>query len=279
MLMKLPKPMTLSNLAVLLLTLLGIQQPLQLCAARQLQQLNASISTHQQLLTDDSNPAQLQASVLACDSEQQMVMCGDIPYTQAYRSERAACCAMHQPMVLPAAAQQADLLATEQQRQVRRQIPRTDLTDGLLYPPNFEFGRCTTKQQATVPTFSGRSVTLRSFDVPKLDKGIIQRVKARVHSGLPQRIKDDINRLRTWNSGSGFQHPASCAGPYELAVMKERLRNNNNIQTAARDSLLYGTGVKQKMYWLPGGGTWAPPTNCPADGYFGPLPISRVQIK
>uniref|UniRef100_A0A383V947 Alginate lyase domain-containing protein n=1 Tax=Tetradesmus obliquus TaxID=3088 RepID=A0A383V947_TETOB len=271
--------MTSSKAVTLVLLLLGSQQILQPCAARQLQQLIASNSTHQQLLTDSSSAAQLQASASSCDSEKQMVMCGDIPYTLAFRAERVACCEMHQPMVLPAAAQQANSLATEQQRQVRRQIPRSDLTDGLLYPPRYEFGRCTTKQQATVPTFSGRAVTLRSFDVPKLDKGIIQRVKARVYSGLPQHIKDDINRMRSWHSGSGFQHPAACAGPFELAVMRERLRNNNNIQTAARDSLLYGTGVKQKNYWLPGGGTWAPPTNCPADGYVGPLPISKVQIK
>jgi hypothetical protein len=273
-------PLTMnSSKVVVLLLLLGNQLFPQPCAARQLQQMNASTSSTQHLITDASSPMQLDAFLLSCDSEKQMVMCGDIPYTKAFKAERAACCEMHQPRVLPAAAEEADLLATEQQRKVRRQIPRPDLSDALLYPPNYQFGKCTVKQQATVPTFSGRSVTLRSFDVPKLDKGIIQRVKARVFAGLPQRIKDDFHRVRRWDSSSGFQHPAACAGPYELALMKERLRNNNNIQTAARDSLLYGTGVKQKIYWLPNGGTWAPPTNCPADGYVGPLPISKVQIK
>jgi hypothetical protein len=266
-------------LPVIVLLLLGMQQLLQPCTARQLQQQNASISTKQQLLGDSNSSTQVEAIISSCNSDRQMVMCGDIPYTSAYRNERAACCEMHQPMVLPAVAQQANLLATEQQQQIRRQNPRPDLKDGLLYPPNYMFGTCTTRQQATVPSFNGRSVTLRSFDVPWLDKGLIQRVKARVYSGLPQRIKDDINRLRTWNSGSGFQHPAACPGPYELAVMKDRLRNHNNIQIAARDSLLHGVGVKQKNYWLPGGGTWSPPTNCPPEGYIGPLPISRVQIK
>jgi hypothetical protein len=277
--MKMRQQMTSSTVMVMLLLLLGMQLLLQPCAARQLLQLNASNSTQQQLLTARNDATQLGAIISSCNSERQMVMCGDIPYKSAYRAERAACCEMHQPMVLPAAAQQADLLATEQQRQNRRQNPRPDLTDGLLYAPNYMFGTCTTRQQATVPTFSGRSVTLRSFDVPRLDKGIIQRVKARVYSGLPQQIKDDVNRLRSWNSGSGFQHPAACPGPYELAVMKDRLRNNNNIQIAARDSLLYGVGVKQKNYWLPGGGTWSPPTDCPPTGYIGPLPISSVQIK
>lgn len=264
---------------VALLLLLSVQQLLQPCAAGQLQQLDASIGAHQQLPTNDTFAAPSEASISSCNSDQQMVMCGEIPYTPAHRVVRAACCDLHQPMVLPAAAQEADLLATEQQRQVQRQNPRSDLRDGLLYSPKYMFGTCTTRQQARVPSFSGRSVTLRSFDVPELDKGIIQRVKARVYSGLPQRIKDDINRVRTWNSGSGFQHPAACAGPYELAIMKDRLRTGNNIQAAARNSLLYGAGLKTKDYRLPGGGVWAPPTDCPVDGYVGPLPIAKVQMR
>eukprot|EP00882_Tetradesmus_deserticola_P011740 GHRQ01012420.1.p1 GENE.GHRQ01012420.1~~GHRQ01012420.1.p1 ORF type:complete len:271 (+),score=51.62 GHRQ01012420.1:245-1057(+) len=262
-----------------LMLLLSVQQLLHASAARQLQQVNASVTAPQQLLTDLSTPAQLQAPISSCDSDRQMVMCGDIPYTSAHRAERAACCGLHQPVVLPAAAQQAASLASDQQQQMRRQNPRSDLADGLSYPPAYMFGRCTTKQQAQIPAFSGRSVTVRSFDVPRLDRGIIQRVKARVYLGFPQQIKDDVYRMRYWNSVTGFQHPAACAGPFELAVMRDRLRSGNGIQTAARNSLLYGSGVKAKAYSSPGGSTWAPPTNCPIDGYVGPLPIGSVQMK
>lgn len=232
-----------------------------LCGAQHVQaQISAS---------NRNSSSRLDTPAQTCDSEMQMVMCSDIPATARYRAYRRECCRMHQPVVLTSEVHAAAAAAAAQQVTVQQQVQRGDLGTDLLYPPNYYFGKCTTQLQALVPAFNGNSVTIKSFNVPQFNMNLIKRVKTQVYSSLPQNIKNEISRIRTFNSGSGFQHPGTCAGPVELALMKQRLSNGYQITAAAKDSLLYGTGVKAKYYYNSDGSSWSPSTNCPADGYIG----------
>jgi hypothetical protein len=83
--------------------------------------------------------------------------------------------------------------------------------------------------------------------------------------------------IRSVNPTSGFLHPVGLVGPAELATLRYRLANNgfNSPQPGAFAVLLSGEGVPPKKY--PGG--WAPPINCPVEGYEGPMAMSKVEVK
>lgn len=70
-----------------------------------------------------------------------------------------------------------------------------------------------------------------------------------------------------------------ATGPLELALMKYRLNTGHAVTLTAKESLLTGRGVRPKIRQNPDGSSFAPPVDCPAEGYYGPLPMSGVQIK
>ncbi|KAF8067393.1 MER3 [Scenedesmus sp. PABB004] len=254
----------------------------------------------------------------ACGAEQQLVMCSDIPPGPATAAARAACCAAHAPAALPADVRAAAATADAAQQAVAASTPRGDLAGDLAWPPRYYFGSCTSQLSAQVPVFDGasRSVWVKAFPVPALPGDLIQRVKAKVYAGLPQAVRDDIGRMRTYSAASGFQvcvvcaharcaeaarprgrrlaaaapsaprpprraaqHPVAGPGPVELAVMRYRLAAGGRVAVAARDSLLTGAGVRPKVRVNPDGSTWAPPTSTPGDGYFGPLPMPKAAMR
>lgn len=152
-----------------------------------------------------------------CSSEQQVIMCGQIPLTQQFRSEWLTCCRLHRPVALWAAAQQSLSTAAEQQQVATAQTARGDLNGDLDYPPNYWFGKCTDQQAASVPVFVPNLVKVVSYPVPQLLRGVIQRVKAKVLAGIAEPVRKEHNRLRTFSGSSGFQHPAGTAGELVLA--------------------------------------------------------------
>jgi hypothetical protein len=78
------------------------------------------------------------------------------------------------------------------------------------------------------------------------------------------------------NPTSGFLHPVGLVGPAELATLRYRLADTaSSPQRGAYSVLLSGEGVPPKKY--PGG--WAPPIDCPLEGYAGPMAMSKVEVK
>lgn len=227
----------------------------------------------QQAAAASSDDAADPAAWAACSSEQQIIECGQIPFTA--QEDRAACCALNKPLP-PGAADGVNAAAA-----VAQQPARADLTGGLASGPNYKFGSCIQQATAAVPAFRDVSTppTLTYQAVPQLDKGAIQRIKAAALAALSDGVKANIGRSRSINSNSGFVHPGTTAGPAELALMRERLRAGSQTHQVARDSLLWGNNVRPKLRPAPDGGTWAPPTDTPADGYYGPLAMQRVKTK
>jgi hypothetical protein len=69
------------------------------------------------------------------------------------------------------------------------------------------------------------------------------------------------------------------AGPAELVLMQRRLQARQQPQHAAQRALLSGGGVRPKYYIVPETGLkWAPPVDCPPEGYKGPYAIPEVNI-
>jgi hypothetical protein len=116
-----------------------------------------------------------------------------------------------------------------------------------------------------------------------LGRNLISKVRETAISTLNQRaalkaISTDYALISSTNLVSGFLHPVGLVGPAEIAALRFRLANTgtfNSPQPGAFAVLLSGEGVPPKNY--PGG--WAPPTNCPVEGYPGPLAMSKVEIK
>jgi hypothetical protein len=123
--------------------------------------------------------------------------------------------------------------------------------------------------------------SVANFTVPRLNKTLIQRIKTAAQNLLPTSVRNSISSLRSVHGGSGIIHPGSAVGPSELALLLNRLSSNSAVQTAARSTLIDGTGVLPKNRPANGGGVWAPPTNCPVTGYqsAGSLAMPNVQIR
>jgi hypothetical protein len=79
------------------------------------------------------------------------------------------------------------------------------------------------------------------------------------------------------NPTSGFLHPVGLVGPAELATLAYRLADKGlaSPQRGAFSVLLSGEGVPPKNF----SGGWAPPTNCPLEGYAGPMAMPKVEVK
>lgn len=90
-----------------------------------------------------------------CQSEWQVVLCGDIPWDNI--NDLAACCALHQPAQPSSQAAGAVITAAKVRSSISNQIPRSDLdTAGQLYnsTPEYYFGKCMVPVQVQLPTFS-----------------------------------------------------------------------------------------------------------------------------
>jgi hypothetical protein len=216
---------------------------------------------------------------LDCGQEQQIVMCGQIPWSA--QLDRRQCCFDNRVVQLPDDAVAAASVAAAQQADISQNIVRADLSGALATPPNFYFGTCTSQATAPVPTYKGNysAPGVSWQQAPVLSKARIQRIKADALSRLSVQLRNDISKIRAVNHTSGFVHPGTIAGPAELALMRQRLNLGTQVQKVALNSLLTGDGVKAKVRPAPDGTSWAPPTGTPVDGYYGPFPMSKVLLK
>jgi hypothetical protein len=224
----------------------------------------------------------------SCNSEQQIINCGQIPLTRRYRAHRATCCRMYRPISLPSSAVSIASVAVAQQTSVVSGIPRNDLnlTGYLSSPPAYPYSTCGIRSAvASIPTFTtvngATQYSVASFTVPVLNKTLIQTIKTAAQNLLPTSIRNSISSLRSVHGGSGIIHPGSAVSASEIALMINRLNSNSAVQVAARSTLINGTGVVPKNRPANGGGVWAPPTNCPSSGYqsAGSLAMPNVQIR
>lgn len=159
-----------------------------------------------------------------CNSDLQLVNCGEIPLTKAYRQQRRACCRRHRPGQIPQTAQAVATAASVQQAAVADQITRTDLTTDYLTKPNYYIGQtgCPQPSVANVPTFSVdgsggyTNVAISSSTVPALTKAIVKKVKNYIMSGtsLPLAVRNYYTNVRRVNTVNGvsFNHPGTLAG-------------------------------------------------------------------
>eukprot|EP00879_Flechtneria_rotunda_P025021 GHRR01026553.1.p1 GENE.GHRR01026553.1~~GHRR01026553.1.p1 ORF type:complete len:326 (+),score=68.45 GHRR01026553.1:272-1249(+) len=228
--------------------------------------------------------AQLQQHV--CDSEMQIVMCGQIPLSEG--RDWSTCCRLYRaPAELSpaAAAKQAAAVAAASIQALNNLPLREDLAlnpvsvadvASATSSINWLYGDCTWELLASIPDFSQlpEKVQIKQLSVPQLDKGLIQRVKAEALSKVDQAIQQQYQKLRWVNASSGFVHPGTYAGAAELAVMQHRLANGMQPQTAAKDALLSGAGILPKIY----DSGWSVPTDCP-ESYSGPYPVKVVDVK
>eukprot|EP00878_Enallax_costatus_P022573 GHUV01023959.1.p1 GENE.GHUV01023959.1~~GHUV01023959.1.p1 ORF type:complete len:499 (+),score=71.25 GHUV01023959.1:332-1828(+) len=223
-----------------------------------------------------------------CNSDEQLVQCGAIPLTRRYRVHRRDCCRLYRPGRFPQTTQAVVAAASVQQASVASTIPRSDLTTDYLTQPNYYLGQtgCPAVLTANTPTFttgtSYSNFVITGTPIPNLTKAVIQRVKSSIIAGtsLPTDVLNYYNSIRKVNTVNGvsFNHPGAGTGAAELALMRYRVNTSAPVQSAARDSLITGTGVKPKTY-VTAAGTWSTPADCPATGYYGPLPMGSVQVR
>eukprot|EP00882_Tetradesmus_deserticola_P015228 GHRQ01016219.1.p1 GENE.GHRQ01016219.1~~GHRQ01016219.1.p1 ORF type:complete len:577 (+),score=184.85 GHRQ01016219.1:303-2033(+) len=222
----------------------------------------------------------------ACNSERQVVSCGQLPVeTASQQAEYIACCQAN--VVTPAAAAEATRVAAaaavvRQELQPAQMRPDLDPNGPRSTSLNFRWGSCLKRRLVVMPTFVGTSWTTVKQTVPStLSRNVINSVRDRALSILATRaalssVHNTYASITSVNAASSFVHPAGLSGPAELATLRFRVANPNfrSPQLGAFSVLLSGEGVPPKTY--PGG--WAPPTNCPAEGYAGPLAMSKVQV-
>lgn len=266
--------------AVALLLLLSVWVASEAAATAEQQQdsIEASASTpdHQ---PDSASDYIDEVDVPDCGHEQQIVMCGQIPWSA--KLDRRQCCFDNRFVQLPDDAVAAASVAAAQQADISQNVIRTDLTGALATPPNFYVGTCTQQAAAPIPTYTNNNSWpgVSWQQAPVLSKDRIQRIKTDAISRLNAQLRNDISKIRAVNSTSGFVHPGTIAGPAELALMRERLSLGAMVQKVALNSLLTGDGVRAKVRPAPDGTSWSPPTGTPAEGYYGPFPMSKVLLK
>lgn len=220
------------------------------------------------------------ASRLVCSTEQQIVHCSHIISPE----KRQICCQLHFPApetnsnlrigADPAALAQSEAVA------LARTTRRTDLHS--LARPGFQHlhPRCLVPVRLPVfPLNSNSHVEVMTQFVPRISSQDIRRIKSRAMEHLPVHTRVKIQKLQWVDEVSGFVHPAALAGPTELVLMQERLHSKQQPQYAAQRALVTGGGVRPKFYTnLQTGRKWAPPTDCPPEGYRGPFAVPDVDI-
>jgi hypothetical protein len=218
-----------------------------------------------------------------CGSERQLVMCGDIPFTDL--QARRECCEQNVE-VTPSPEVAALLEAADAAQEVvaaSTAANRPDLssTGASAKPPPYIYNStCLQSRIASIPSFLGtNNGRPLNFTVPFLTATAIARIKSAAISALQAApatawLANAINKLRRVNGTSGFIHPGSYAGAQELSLLSFKLSINNPAIAIARDSLITGSGVPPKRY-----GSWAPFTSTPLSNYTGPYAMPNVQIK
>jgi hypothetical protein len=157
----------------------------------------------------------------------------------------------------------------------RRDLDPSELLKSTI---PYEYGSgCLEQARASLPSFPSGQAS--SQPVPKLTPDVIRRVKAEAITMLSRNsatadIADTHKHLRKVHSQSRFIHPATLAGPAELALMLHRIKNGAATTISARDSMLYGKDVPRKRHPPPDG--WYPPTDTPLN-YGGPYAMQNVQ--
>jgi hypothetical protein len=213
---------------------------------------------------------------IPCSSELQLVMCGGIPRTSWL--QRRECCWRHRPLPVTPQVAEAAAAADTEAVEIAQTTTRADLSGSLSTPPAFNYtclGRAVAMLPSFVGTNNGRTVNQTA---PILTSATINRIKSNALNALRRNsatapILNTWSSLRRVNATSGLVHPASPAGPAELALLQWRLSTNTATTTTALDSLLRGTGVPIKWY-----GSWRANVDTPLD-YSGPYVLSNMSVK
>ncbi|GBF99458.1 hypothetical protein Rsub_11944 [Raphidocelis subcapitata] len=221
-----------------------------------------------------------------CNSEWQLVMCGEIPFTA--REDLAHCCARYAPEAggggEPAASADTDTAragALAVTMGGAPAVPRLDLDAGGYYftsTVDLFMGRCTPPRTARLPVFSrdaqGRTqveVQVRQF--AGLNTRVIKAVKK---AAIRAASKETRSRYNTLNrTKNGFNHPGTYASALELAATQTRLASQEQLQAMALNAMVTGDTrwVPVKRY-----GSWSFRVDTPADGYGGPFASAEVSI-
>lgn len=216
----------------------------------------------------------------SCSSERQVVMCSHIAGVE----QRQLCCKHHKPVADPAPHLRIGHDPTAMAQSEAIALARTSRRDDLhpMSRPRFMDLReeCFVPVQIpSIPFDSSKPVEVTTQFVPRLSTASIKRVKLHAFQQLPESVKELVGTLHSVDKRSGFVHPASVAGPAELALMQKRLQHKVQPQYAAQRMLLTGGGVRPKYYTNPETGRkWAPPTECSPEGYKGPYAIRDIDI-
>lgn len=179
---------------------------------------------------------------MACSSDLQIVMCGQIPFDEA--QDRRACCKTFRPVALPpaaAAAEQAAAMASQAMKAKYTKTHRPDLSPTPRADvTNWPYGDCVPSATADIPMFIGSDVYITQQTVPQFSSDNIERVKAAAISAQMDLFTWQYGNVREVNETSGFIHPGTIAGPAELALMQQRLARRVQPQSLAKDILLTG---------------------------------------
>eukprot|EP00878_Enallax_costatus_P018352 GHUV01019315.1.p1 GENE.GHUV01019315.1~~GHUV01019315.1.p1 ORF type:complete len:305 (-),score=41.87 GHUV01019315.1:843-1757(-) len=200
------------------------------------------------------------AALSACDSDMQIVMCGQVSFTDV--EERRLCCETYKPV--PA---EQIVVATEAVKAAAEAVPsltvqgelsvmslsvanysfmpavRGDLARAPLFARKLDYyqGNCLQQAQVAVPTFpSVKGVTgykVNTYNVPQLPSNTIKAVKDAAKARWPPQLMAAYNRFARTSSTSGFIHPAGYAGPAELALLQYRLGTAAKIQRGAQSQV------------------------------------------
>ena len=274
----------LSSLAVSSLA----QQPADIAAKASDVALNAAADTTVQpsIVGDVSTTSPGDAApVVPCGSEQQIIMCGEIPFSEI--EARQACCYLYR-YVEPTAEVQAAVAAASDAAEVTAAAATNDRPDldalgATALPPPWNYtAKCLRSTQASIPSFAGTSngAPIR-LTVPILNSTIITKIKAEALAVMRTSM-DTLwvvtahNNLRRVNTSSRLIHPGIPSGPAELPLLSYRLSKSIPLTTTARTSLLTGTGVPPKVFQ----GGWFPPTGTRiSTDYTGPYAMASVQSR
>lgn len=191
----------------------------------------------------------------------------------------------------------------ETEETLRALRPDLDPTGPLNeFEPNDYYEPCTKMVPVSIPSFpGGNGFQVKQQLVPaRLTRPIIRQTKAYAINQLRNTnfkgygplahnmtARDSLKVQRTYydlrgvNPVSGFVHPGCIVGPAELALMKERLAGEVDLQELALKTLLTGSGVEPKVMrqWIgPQLVSWSVPLDTPLK-YAGPFPMRAVDTK
>jgi hypothetical protein len=204
-----------------------------------------------------------------CSSENQIVMCGQLPVdTDAAVAAYSECCVRHEPFALPPHAQEATSKAAYSTAAVAATIPRPDLdltpTGRFATPPDYLWtstaishnkpvSSCVPQGQLLMPTFTqGQPVSVNVVTAPVLSSSQITRVKARALA-LTRNVARSVRRaaltlrIKARNAvpeaTAVYTHPAGLPGVAELAMMQARIAASTSPQAEASVYMLSGATV------------------------------------